>query len=140
MHVSSQKGFQMVDFIKTQNTFSNGEVAPEFFAHDNVSGLSKLENMDVLPGGGLSRRCGLSKLADLTKEYRENILLRDNYRSGIKGKRKEARIAALKDFRNLRDSVEAFAVLNTETEVSLFSNLINEAFINVSPNSKKKES
>jgi len=57
----------MVDFIKTQNTFSNGEVAPEFFAHDNVSGLSKLENMDVLPGGGLSRRCGLSKLADLTK-------------------------------------------------------------------------
>jgi len=57
----------MVDFIKTQNTFANGEVAPEFFAHDNLSGLSKLENMDVLPGGGLSRRYGLSKKADLLK-------------------------------------------------------------------------
>ena len=57
----------MVDFIKTQNTFLNGEVSPEFFANDNLSGLSKLENMDVLPGGGISRRCGLSKLCELTK-------------------------------------------------------------------------
>lgn len=56
----------MVDFIKTQNSFSNGEVSPEFFANDNLSGLSKLENMDVLPGGGLTRRSGLSKLCDLT--------------------------------------------------------------------------
>jgi len=56
----------MVDFIKTQNTFSNGEVAPEFFANDNLSGLSKLENMDVLPGGGLTRRCGLSAVKSLT--------------------------------------------------------------------------
>ncbi len=56
----------MVDFIKTQNTFSNGEVSPEFFAHDNLSGLSKLENMDVLPGGGISRRYGLNKLYKLT--------------------------------------------------------------------------
>ena len=55
----------MVDFIKTQNTFSNGEVSPEFFAHDNLSGLSKLENMDVLPGGGLTRRCGLVRLKSL---------------------------------------------------------------------------
>lgn len=55
----------MVDFIKTQNTFLNGEVAPEFFAHDNISGLSKLENMDVLSGGGLSRRRGLQHIVDL---------------------------------------------------------------------------
>ena len=57
----------MVDFIKTQNTFLNGEVAPEFFALDKLAGLSKLENMDVLSGGGLSRRCGLSKKAEFTK-------------------------------------------------------------------------
>ena len=57
----------MVDFIKTQNSFLNGEVSPEFFAHDNLSGLSKLENMDVLPGGGIVRRCGLSKLREFTK-------------------------------------------------------------------------
>lgn len=56
----------MVDFIKTQNTFLNGEVEPGFFAHDNLSGLSCLENMDVLSGGGLSRRRGLSKIATLT--------------------------------------------------------------------------
>lgn len=49
----------MPDFIKTQNSFSNGEVAPEFYAHDNINGLSKLENMDVLAGGGLTRRDGL---------------------------------------------------------------------------------
>ncbi len=49
----------MADFIKTQNSFANGEVAPEFYAHDNINGLSKLENMDVLAGGGLSRRSGL---------------------------------------------------------------------------------
>lgn len=55
----------MVDFIKTQNTFLNGEVAPEFFAHDNLSGLSQLENMDVLSGGGLTRRRGMIKIADL---------------------------------------------------------------------------
>lgn len=55
----------MVDFIKTQNTFLNGEVAPEFFAHDNLSGLSKLENMDVLSGGGLTRRRGLRHIKDL---------------------------------------------------------------------------
>ena len=57
----------MVDFIKTQNTFFNGEVAPEFFANDNLSGLSQLENMDVLSGGGLSRRRGLTKVTDLLK-------------------------------------------------------------------------
>lgn len=55
----------MPDFIKTQNTFSNGEVAPDFYAHDNLSGLSKLENMDVLPGGGLRRRSGLDRITNL---------------------------------------------------------------------------
>ena len=49
----------MAEFIKTQNSFANGEVAPEFFACDNINGLSRLENMDVLSGGGLSRRSGL---------------------------------------------------------------------------------
>ena len=60
----------MPDFIKTQNSFSNGEVAPEFYALDNVNGLSKLENMDVLAGGGLSRRAGLSHVATLNEDVR----------------------------------------------------------------------
>ena len=55
----------MADFIKTQNSFENGEVAPEFYARDNINGLSKLENMDVLAGGGLSRRCGLRSIDKL---------------------------------------------------------------------------
>ena len=55
----------MTEFIKTQNLFSDGEVSPEFFARDNINGLSKLENMDVLSGGGLSRRAGLKSIATL---------------------------------------------------------------------------
>ena len=57
----------MVDFIKTQNSFDRGEVAPEFFARDNISGLAKLENMDVISGGGLTRRSGLVKVATLSE-------------------------------------------------------------------------
>ena len=55
----------MAEFIKTQNTFADGEVAPEFYALDNINGLSKLENMDVLSGGGLSRRGGLESVYKL---------------------------------------------------------------------------
>lgn len=60
----------MGDFIKTQNSFSNGEVSPQFYAHDNINGLSVLENMDVLAGGGLSRRAGLRRVAGLTDAVR----------------------------------------------------------------------
>ncbi len=60
----------MADFIKTQNTFADGEVAPEFYAQDNINGLSKLENMDVLSGGGLSRRMGLTQVCKLTGSAR----------------------------------------------------------------------
>lgn len=56
----------MADFIKTQNSFANGEVAPEFYAYDNINGLSKLENMDVLSGGGVSRRSGLHRVCALS--------------------------------------------------------------------------
>ncbi|MBQ0013557.1 MAG: hypothetical protein KBS86_03250 [Proteobacteria bacterium] len=52
----------MTHFIKTQNAFSAGEVSPDFFACSNINGLSKLENMDVTPGGGLSRRKGLEQI------------------------------------------------------------------------------
>ena len=55
----------MGDFIKTQNSFAQGEVAPEFFAREDINGLSRLENMDVLAGGGLSRRPGLQTVASL---------------------------------------------------------------------------
>lgn len=60
----------MGNFIKTQNSFANGEVAPEFYARDNINGLSKLENMDVMAGGGLTRRRGLAHVADLDSDAR----------------------------------------------------------------------
>lgn len=55
----------MANFIKTQNSFANGEVAPEFYAHDNIQGLSRLDNMNVLSGGGISKRAGLRTVAQL---------------------------------------------------------------------------
>ncbi len=60
----------MADFINTQNSFAKGEVAPEFYAKSNIDGLSKLENMDVLSGGGLKRRPGLKYLSDLSSSAR----------------------------------------------------------------------
>ena len=77
----------MVDFIKTQNNFARGEVAPEFFARDDIAGLAKLQNMDVLSGGGLTRRAGLSKVTTLSAQSRiipfsvsenENYIVRYN--------------------------------------------------------------
>lgn len=60
----------MGNFINTQNSFANGEVAPEFYARDNINGLSKLENMDVLSGGGLARRAGLQYVSELNSTAR----------------------------------------------------------------------
>lgn len=60
----------MGTFIKTQNSFSRGEVAPEFYAHDNIDGLSRLENMDVISGGGLRRRPGLKTACSLESTAR----------------------------------------------------------------------
>lgn len=60
----------MTDFITTQNSFADGEVAPDFYAHDNLKGLSRLENMDVIAGGGLRRRRGLSSVAALNSSGR----------------------------------------------------------------------
>ncbi len=56
----------MGNFIKTQNVFSCGEVAPEFYATNNVHGLTKLENIDVLSSGGLKRRAGLKKITNVS--------------------------------------------------------------------------
>ena len=56
----------MTEFIHTQNSFANGEIAPEFYLTKNINGLSKLENMDVLAGGGLTRRPGLVDIATLS--------------------------------------------------------------------------
>ena len=63
-------GVNMTEFIKTQNSFAHGEVAPEFYARDGINGLSKLENMDVLASGALSRRCGLTSVAHLPSDAR----------------------------------------------------------------------
>ena len=53
----------MGNFLQTQNSFSCGEVAPDFYATSNIRGVSKLENMDVLQSGGAQRRYGLQKIA-----------------------------------------------------------------------------
>lgn len=55
----------MGNFLKTQNLFSCGEVAPDFYAIDNNLGVSKLENMDVLQSGALKRRAGLKKIGQI---------------------------------------------------------------------------
>lgn len=60
----------MANFIKTQNSFANGEVSPEFYARDNINGLSRMENMDVIAGGGLRRRRGLVHVTDISSVTR----------------------------------------------------------------------
>lgn len=60
----------MANFTKTQNSFSYGEVAPEFYSHDDINALSYLENMDVLASGGLTRRYGLAHIAQLPSNSR----------------------------------------------------------------------
>lgn len=60
----------MGNFIKTQTSFANGEVAPQFFANGDIHGLAYMENMDVIPGGGITRRAGLESLATLTSKAR----------------------------------------------------------------------
>ena len=52
----------MGNFLKTQYAFSSGEIAPEFYATNNMFGVSLLENVDVLQSGGLKRRPGLKKI------------------------------------------------------------------------------
>lgn len=83
----------MSDFIKTQTSFANGEVGPEFFTAGNINGLSCLENMDVLSGGGISRRAGLVSVAQLpgtarlfsfsVSDTQEYIIVLSNYRIDI---------------------------------------------------------
>ena len=60
----------MTEFMKTQNSFADGEVSAEFFVRDNLNGLSRLENMDVIAGGGLRRRRGLQSFATLNSSGR----------------------------------------------------------------------
>ena len=55
----------MGNFIKTQYAFSSGEISPEFYAVNNIFGVSVLENMDVLQSGGLTRRAGLKKIKNV---------------------------------------------------------------------------
>ncbi len=52
------------------SSFENGEVAQDFFTNDNINGLAKLENMDVIPSGGLVRRPGLAQVALLPSAVR----------------------------------------------------------------------
>lgn len=72
----------MTEFIHTQNSFANGEIAPEFYLNKNIYGLSRLENMDVLAGGGLTRRSGLVDVAVLSgasRIFSYDISEQENY-------------------------------------------------------------
>jgi len=60
----------MGEFVKTQNSFASGQVDSEFFARDDINGLAQLENMDVIAGGGLTRRRGLASVASLRSSAR----------------------------------------------------------------------
>ncbi len=60
----------MTEFIHTQNSFANGEISPEFYLTKNVHGLAQLENIDVLGGGGLTKRPGMVDVANLTGKTR----------------------------------------------------------------------
>ena len=60
----------MGNFIYTQNSFASGEVSPEFFARENINGLSRLENMDVLSSGALSKRKGLVRVTPISSGAR----------------------------------------------------------------------
>lgn len=93
----------MAEFIRTQNSFANGAVAPEFYANDNLNGLSSLQNMDVLSSGAISRRAGLVSVDKLSgpgrlfsfsvssdeeylivlTDYHMDIYLKDNRISGL---------------------------------------------------------
>ncbi len=80
----------MSDFIKTQTSFADGEISPEFYANDNINGLSRLVNMDVMSGAGLSRRNGLRYVDSLkgaarlmpfsVAENEEYVIALTNYR------------------------------------------------------------
>lgn len=56
----------MGQFIHNQNSFAMGEISPEFFSRGDLAidgrGLSKLENMDVLSSGAISRRSGTARI------------------------------------------------------------------------------
>jgi len=56
----------MGNFLKTQNVFSCGEVSPEFYAQNDIHGVAKLENIDVLQSGGLTRRMGLKSIRQVS--------------------------------------------------------------------------
>ena len=60
----------MGNFIKTQTSFADGEISPNFFANPDIHGLSRLENIDVISGGGLRRRPGLKQIAKLSSNAR----------------------------------------------------------------------
>lgn len=80
----------MADFIKTQNSFADGEVSAEFYARDSINGLSKLENMDVLASGAISRRAALTTVTQLPGNARLiNFSVADN----------EEYVIAMTDFR-----------------------------------------
>jgi hypothetical protein len=57
----------MGKFLNNQNSFALGEVSSEFFARGDLAvssrGLSRLENMDVLSSGAISRRPATSRIA-----------------------------------------------------------------------------
>lgn len=70
----------MGKFLRTQSSFAYGEISPEFFARGDKlanGGLAKLENMDVLISGAMTRRDGTLRIADVPHD---TVLIPFTYR------------------------------------------------------------
>jgi hypothetical protein len=127
---------------KIQSVLSNfGNIPSEslskkFVNYEALTGELKKDNKPVAT---LKLDALINSLTLLTQTYRNTLVNRDKYRSELKGKRRKARVQALFSYLTLRDKVEAFAVINGDTEVSEFVKLVNEALIYAKPNVSRKK-
>ena len=64
----------MTRFTHTQHSFANGEISRDFFGRGDLvplaRGCSALQNMDILPSGGITRRVGTSRLFECPPDAR----------------------------------------------------------------------
>lgn len=112
----------------------NAGIVKKFVDYDSLAVKLRAETNAV---STLKLENCLNQIQTLTKEYRQDIVNRETYWKSLKGKRKEARLQALNDYKSLRNKIEALAEINGEAEVSNFVWQVNQALIRIAPNEKK---
>jgi hypothetical protein len=124
------------EILSCYGNIPNVGITKKFVDYDSMLVKLRAENnaVSVLKLGE-----SLNQIQTLTKEFRESVVNRDNYRSVLKGRRRAARIQAMEDYLTLRGKVEAFAEINGGTEVSDFIRLINETLIYLGMSVKTKK-